>query len=103
MTDAEIFEALSPEDRDEVASPCFSNGRFRLSGELSCCHGTYKIGLPVCLEELMCEMLAAEITMPSNFFLRDYWMGHDVKTLAAIYQIEEWAVRFQIILKEVDQ
>lgn len=89
-----VFAGLSLEDRSEVASTCFKDAQFDRRGELDCSCGRTNNGLDNCVEEYMCEVIAAFLLMPRGVDL----VGK-VEDLAAMFDCERWAVRFRRALE----
>ena len=117
-TAKQVYERLSFEDILNVASDCFQEGSVDfpsrpgehehppsrlLTSTHRCEHHRGN-----CAEEYLCEVLAALILMPQNSFtarledVRLTWHEgcgwNPISWLAAIYDVEEWAVRFRIAL-----
>lgn len=100
-----IFSRLSPADRQEIQAICFQNANFDKFGELEClCVPSLPKGR--CLKEYQCEEFAACLLMPREPFLAavitlvedDCDPEPLVQILAHLYAVEEWAVRYRIIL-----
>ena len=111
MTPADVYGAMSIDDVSEVASDCFQQGNFDEDGELACNHGRWGIPwdsyqgdwagprrMPECEIEYLCEIMAAEILMPSSIF----WprRNEPEEVLMKAFDVEAWAVRFRRALGE---
>ena len=83
-----VFAGLSLEDRSEVKSRCFQDAQFDRDGNLDC-HDDHN-----CVEEYMCEAIAAFLLMPRGVDL----VGK-VEDLAAKFDCEPWVVRFRRVLE----
>ena len=104
LTPEIVFHRMSPSlDILEVASPCFQEGSFTLSGNIKE-HCGFR-----CRTEFLCEVIAAHILMPELLFLDDLkrlpawiYQGNTfegwVTSMASRYEVEAWAVRFRICL-----
>ena len=106
-----IFARLTPEDRLEVHSNCFQNAQFDKYGMLACRCEPVKMlkkgsDTSHCAEEYWCEEFAACLLMPREDILKaiDQLMADEcdpdqlVKILAAHYEVEEWTIRYRIVL-----
>lgn len=97
-----VFGHLSEADRSEVMSDCFKDGQFDGCGDLVCRHGRRppsswnRRDYDTCVEEYMCEVVAAFLLMPRGVNL----VGK-VEELALLFDCEPWVVRFRRVL-EVD-
>ena len=66
------FSQMALEDRAEVASDCFRDAQFDRDGEIACLHGQLQARkFTRCVEEYLCEVLAAMILMPDQVFQQD--------------------------------
>ena len=97
VTPGVVFERLDVEDRYEVASTCFREGRFDAGGEILCRHPR-GYGEPECEKEFLCELMAAIILMPSERFGPTSCRSDG--ELAAMLQVEPWVVRFRRAIDE---
>ena len=90
----------SPSSSDKIGSKCFREARFESDYELYCKCPPRKGTLQYCDEELLCELFAVEILMPSKVFMVDRAKGKDIAQLAVEYQVEECWVKVRLILLE---
>ena len=115
----EVWERMSPADREHVCAPCWVAGRFTPSGEIDCsghwsgrmndaddysrywaCDGIvddYYRQPPLllsydCRKEWLCECLAAQLLVPWAALTRCF--GTDAE-LGAIFQVEPYVIRFR--------
>ena len=86
MTDQDLFGLLTPEDRREVAAPCFQDGRFDAAGDLDC-KGYERWAHPDCRKELLCELMAALLLTPR-------YSGQAVDEAAVLFGVDPWVIRF---------
>ena len=98
-----IFEAMRPEDRKEIMSHCWQKGLFTEEGEIVCVIPDVPIEEmthPIfsrCQEEFLCEVMVACLLLPRD----RSWDWLPVSESAKLYDVEEWVVRFRLVLKRV--
>ena len=100
LTAQHIYESMSESDRSQVSSTCWQNGLFTDTGDIDCnghpelLGGAYQ---RYCNVEFACEVLAALIVLP--VCPDDNLSAHEITRLACDYKIEEWVVRFRVLIE----
>ena len=111
-SDAWVFSRMTPEDREEVMVPCWQEARFGKNGEVACVCGrpwrlasTARSGqkrLDYCVEEYLCEVIAAYLTVPPGSPVKGRGLSdQDDRELAEAYRIPVGNLRFRRLLEEV--
>lgn len=79
VTPKEIYNGMTPRDRQQVESICFRAGRFTNVGEVAC--DGHNDGFLICVSETP-----------------DLRKGGTAQRLARSYRVEPWVVRFRALI-----